>query len=254
MERIPQILIPVLSFARSLGIFSPRSWQEPHSQWPRLRNVGRRRSQAPSSQGTHPLGSLHENAGSRIWDSGCAGGAAGPAQIPGALLRAKSREKIQKYGGKSTERRPVSGLPPLAANYGSQLIRELLNSKENEFLLNELIRLRIKNPLEFINSSRCGASRAAPAGIDGLDIPGFPRIPLEQVAKGILAFILPGFCQGKWGFAGNLGSFRRIRDAEGAEGAGMGMEPERSGCSDKAAGGFFLGILMRLKLCSAIKS
>lgn len=63
---------------------------------------------------------------------------------------------------------------------------------------------------------------------------------MEQVAKGILAFIPLGFCQEKWGFAGNSGSFRRIRDAEGAEGAGMGTEPERSGCSDKAPG-FFSG-------------
>lgn len=68
------------------------------------------------------------------------------------------------------------------------------------------------------------------------------------------------------GFAGNSGLFLRIRDRGSVdgipagiweEGAGMRPELERSGCSDKAPVFFvffFLGILMRLKLCSAIKS
>lgn len=113
----------------------------------------------------------------------------------------------------------MAELPSLAANYGSQLIREPLISKENEFHLNELIRLRIKKKnLKIGNLLTPATSRAAPAGIYRLDIPGFPRIPLEQVAKAIPAFIPPGFFQGKVGFARNSGLFRRIWDGGGADG------------------------------------
>lgn len=68
---------------------------------PEAPESGRKEEQSSLLPTHTSLGWLREKPGMRIWDLG---GADGPAQIPGALLRAKSREKIQKYGGESTER------------------------------------------------------------------------------------------------------------------------------------------------------